>query len=88
MALRRAKKKIKSQKELENIVNNTNNDSEGVIKVDTGMLKLPIQLMEEESDESRPFWQIEPAILVIFILAIVFISFITVLISQMPVPSK
>lgn len=88
MALRRAKKKIKSQKELENIVNNTNNDNEGIIKVDTGMLKLPIQIMEEESEESRPFWQIEPAILAIFILAILFIGFITVLISQMPVPSK
>lgn len=88
MALRRAKKKIKSQKELENIVNNTNNDNEGIIKVDTGMLKLPIQIMEEESEESRSFWQIEPAILAIFILAILFIGFITVLISQMPVPSK
>lgn len=88
MALRQTKKKIKSQKELENIVNNTNNDSEGVIKVDTGMLKLPIQLMEEESEENSHFWQIEPAILAIFVLAIVFIGFITVLISQMPVPSK
>lgn len=88
MALSRAKKKIKSQKELENIVNNTNNDSEGVIKVDTGMLKLPIQLMEEESEESRPFWQVEPAILAIFALAILFIVFITVLVSQMPPPSK
>jgi hypothetical protein len=88
MALRRAKKKIKSQKELENIVNNTNNDNEGIIKVDTGMLKLPIQIMEEESEESRPFWQIEPAILVIFTLAILFIGFITILISQMPVPAK
>ncbi|MFY9226263.1 MAG: hypothetical protein WAQ98_26535 [Blastocatellia bacterium] len=88
MALNRSKKKIKSQKELENIVNNTNNDSEGVIKVDTGMLKLPIQLMEEESEENSHFWQIDPAILAIFILAILFIGFITVLISQMPVPSK
>lgn len=64
-------------------------DSEdGLIKLDTGKLKLPTQIIEEQGEIDRPFWQIEPVIIAIFSLSILFIIFITLLISQMPNKSQ
>ena len=34
----------------------------GLIKLDTGNLKLPTQLIEEQGEVDKPFWQIEPAL--------------------------
>lgn len=55
----------------------------GLIKVDTGKLTPPKHFLDE-LEEEKPIWQIEPITLIILILAIVFISFITVLVSRMP----
>lgn len=62
----------------------SNSENNGLIKIDTGKLQLPTQLIEEQEEKDTSFWQIEPAILVIFTLALAFIGFITMLISRMP----
>jgi hypothetical protein len=61
---------------------------DGLINFDTGKLNLPTQLIEEQGEIDKPFWHIEPIIIVIFSLAIAFIIFITILISRMPLPTK
>ncbi|MBV9209417.1 MAG: hypothetical protein JOZ52_02245 [Acidobacteria bacterium] len=56
-------------------------DEGGAIVLDTGKLKLPKALLEEEEDTSRIFG-LEPVILVILLLALCFIGFIAYLIHQ------
>ncbi|MBI4854801.1 MAG: hypothetical protein HY819_23635 [Acidobacteria bacterium] len=80
---RKSSKKKPSKKE-----DSFSDNNNGVIKFDTGKLKLPTQLIEEQGEMDKPFWQIEPIIIAIFILAIAFIGFITLLISRMPLPTK
>jgi hypothetical protein len=61
-------------------------DDDDTIVLDTGELKLPKALMEEEDAPARMFG-LEPVILVILILALAFIAFIAYLISQTPAPA-
>lgn len=62
----------------------SDSENNGLIKIDTGKLQLPTQIIEEQEEKDTSFWQIDPAILVIFTLALAFIGFITILISRMP----
>jgi len=80
---RKPLKKKSNKKAKENSLSDSNDDN-GVIKLDTGKLKLPTQLIEEQGEADKPVWQIEPVIVVLFSLAIAFVIFITVLISRMP----
>ena len=57
----------------------------GQITVDTGSLKLPKGLLEEEEDGSRAL-RPDPAVIVILGIAIAFIAFIAYLISIAPPP--
>lgn len=86
MAIKNLFRKLSKKKGRKFTKDNSFSDSDGVIKFDTGKLNLPTQLIEEQGEVDKPFWQIEPIIIVIFSLAIAFIIFITVLISYMPEP--
>jgi hypothetical protein len=55
---------------------NSNNDN-GTLAVNTGELKLPQELAEEEEDERKNiFKRIDPAVLTILCLSLLFIAFI------------
>ncbi|HEY0546701.1 MAG TPA: hypothetical protein VGC91_15085 [Pyrinomonadaceae bacterium] len=54
------------------------------IVLDTGKLRLPKALLEDEEETSRLFG-LEPVILVILLLALSFIAFVAYLIHQTPV---
>jgi len=55
---------------------NANNDN-GTLAVNTGELKLPQELAEEEEDERKTiFTRIDPAVLTILCLSLLFIAFI------------
>lgn len=88
MAIKNLFRKSSKKKSRKSTKESSFSDSDGVIKFDTGKLNLPTQLIEEQGEVDKPFWQIEPVIVVIFSLAIAFIIFITILISRMPVPTK
>jgi hypothetical protein len=53
------------------------------IVLDTGKLKVPRALLEEEDEEKRIFG-LEPVILLILLIVLTFISFIAYLIHEMP----
>ena len=59
---------------------------EGVIKVDTGSLKLPNDFSDEEG-KSRLF-SVEPITVVILLFALAFIAFIAYLIAIEPQPAR
>lgn len=82
MAINPTNKKSTNQKSKHDI--NSNNGHNGLIKIDTGKLHLPAQLTEEQEKTKNSFWHIEPAILIIFTIALSFVGFISILISQMP----
>lgn len=58
-------------------------DSNGAIVVDTGELKLPKGIIEEEEGGAR-FFGMNPVVLLIFCLSLIFIAFIAYLISIEP----
>lgn len=87
MAIKNLFRKSKKRSRKSTKENSFSDSEDGVIKFDTGKLKLPTQLIEEQGEVDKPFWQIEPVIIVIFFLAVAFIVFITVLISRMPLPA-
>ncbi|KAF0249345.1 MAG: hypothetical protein FD167_1250 [bacterium] len=88
MAITNLSRKPTNKKSNKKSKENISDPDDGVIKLDTSNLKLPTQLIEEQSEVDKPFWEMEPVILVIFGLAIGFISFITILISRIPIPTK
>jgi hypothetical protein len=57
-----------------------NSNTEGLMGVDTGELKLPKEFTEKEEGKTH-FFGLEPVALVILIFALAFISFIAYLIS-------
>jgi hypothetical protein len=62
---------------------NQASNQDGAIVVDTGELKLPKGIVEEEKGGAR-FFGMDPVVLLIFCLALMFIAFITYLISIEP----
>jgi len=63
----------------------TKND--GTIVIDTGSLKLPENLMEQERQENG-ILGLEPIVLAILILALAFIAVVAYLVYQMPAPAQ
>lgn len=78
MAIKSVNKQLTNEKPKPSI--SSNNGNNGLIKIDTGKLHLPDQLTEGQEETKFSFWH---TILVIFILALTFIGFISILISRM-----
>ena len=62
---------------------NQGTDNNGAIVVDTGELKLPKGIIEEDNGGAE-FFGMDPVVLLIFCLSLIFIAFIAYLISIEP----
>jgi hypothetical protein len=54
------------------------------LSIDTGSLRLPQGLRDEDDESKRGFFHLEPVVMIILLAALAFIAFITYLISIEP----
>ena len=69
--------------EVERTQTNGDKQNEGDIIVNRDSFKLPEGLIEDEAAQNNGFW-LDPVVIVILLLALLFIGFIAYLISKMP----